>query len=1699
MDPSARAMDTPVDITEEVLASLASPRMAAHLRESLRATGHFAPYGEIRFDGDDTQSSEDEALAAAETEAAEAEEEVLMLRALVRAIAARPPDARANADDDARRDAQTRASSHPRRPNTRASKSSSGSFPRARRFPAAEALKGASRTSANHPACADANHPASPLAPDVSAIRPRRGVGAPRWGPPPPRRPAAATSRAPAAVRAATARAVARALGDAPQPGGVAEAFADAEWRRAEEDARVRGGVEERAASARSSSTSDLTTAFAATRRRTPAAIIHRATTTTRERHESTSTSAKRPEETPRRKRRESEKSLRDFGREGGDGVSRRGAPAFATKPKPTPTPKSSVSSATSADDSADDFADDADAWWNRSFGDVRGGAGLRESSSAVQKTETNSNAKRSRAASASASASALASASASASALASNPSASRRLRTPSSTFMLSPDALAKALDRTRPAFSSRGATRWVPPPRAEISSSSPSSDSDAWDGGPVRRALRRRAGSESARRRRLGVDDDEMPPRAPNDPSRPRIAAGAGKWAPPRKKTTVPGRKETTVLRRKEDDDVSRVPTIVSAADDAAIRRRAPSATIAPPSGAARVRSRPESAPVPGPGHYAPESASAATRPSAPAVAFGEFSPADIRARGSDSEPRTRPFDSSVPLDVDPAAVARRVVGGVAFDRAPPRVTFAEEAYARALARESRATSAELTAAADPLARAVADGSVVSVAPPLPSLALVFPRVVGGAWSKSGSKSGSSVTEARTRDRPEDFRAAIRDALASSADPLGSWVASSSTARAKHVFVDFSKTLPSASSDDPSLDRRSVPWYPATHGPPDELARGRAAGGGVLRIRETLGRDEDGETRAKNRETEETRASPLLGTYRVVEALDFLRKATPATVFSLAADRWRANGRRRIRNKFASAAARRAAATMDADDDARALEDANEGPAWLTLEASRAADAATRPGAPAWTFLPLEVTRARDASGRDVAPGDRPALDVKVTLARRREDAGATRFGTASRFTSQKEANGTKVTNVGPGTYDAADAADALAPNAPAADFGRASRFESRFEREGDAFGDGDDALRDFADFDPAGAYARMVAPRVPAAVDIRRGTNPRADEASRRTRAASRTVRPLKKKSASASASAAWHALVDRSVDHALVDRSVDHETHAADARTSRAAAEARKSRALAKLDALVGGADALPDPRSDLATRRRAPGVDIASMTWRVSETAEGRVEMALLAAELGPGRYDPDDGVVAGRRRAPAADFATSVAPRFPETKRRGAEGGGAEGGGAEGGVDGSSFDGSPSSFAFDRVRPRTTVGGAMDRATRPAGDFADASASGAETLYDVERGLAFLRKHTRAADFASGSGSNPRGMDSSAADFARASRRGLIDANQSRRGDGDFEFADGDVLYLLPESADAAVYPRRDVHAPDFSRDVGRARGFEPAGEPAGDTTRDVDYLRERHLARLYPRLDAGSGAVRLDAPRARNRGGVVDFFARVTSAGDLDAGVYHDDAANVDARARRSGKSRAPNVDIAASGSRPVQESPKSRHDGAREGDALVLDPGPNPSKDKRTPSVSMGRARARWDVPGKDAWDGDAGTSHLGDAWTLDIPTRSKSRGVERVTRFGRAVGRGEDPTRAWTEDAVVHARRSERTHAFGHGDAHASRANETRVLARGAGRFGGVGVGRAAEARAEARARAPTRRAGDAAPRDARRTVVG
>ena len=194
------------------------------------------------------------------------------------------------------------------------------------------------------------------------------------------------------------------------------------------------------------------------------------------------------------------------------------------------------------------------------------------------------------------------------------------------------------------------------------------------------------------------------------------------------------------------------------------------------------------------------------------------------------------------------------------------------------------------------------------------------------------------------------------------------------------------------------------------------------------------VGRDEDGETRAKNRETEETRASPLLGTYRVVEALDFLRKATPATVFSLAADRWRANGRRRFGVRANSRRRRRAARRR------RWTPTTTRAPSKTRTKAPRGSPSRRRArggrgDATGRARVDVPSPRGDPRSRRRFGSRRRARRSTRVgrqgdSRDRRREDAGATRFGTASRFTSQNEANGTKGTNVGPGTYDAADAA---------------------------------------------------------------------------------------------------------------------------------------------------------------------------------------------------------------------------------------------------------------------------------------------------------------------------------------------------------------------------------------------------------------------------------------------------------------------------------------------------------------------------------------------------------------------------------------------------------------------------------------------------------------------------------------------
>ena len=230
-------------------------------------------------------------------------------------------------------------------------------------------------------------------------------------------------------------------------------------------------------------------------------------------------------------------------------------------------------------------------------------------------------------------------------------------------------------------------------------------------------------------------------------------------------------------------------------------------------------------------------------------------------------------------------------------------------------------------------------------------------------------------------------------------------------------------------------------------------LARSDKAAAALLRLplRYYLGRDEDYASRVKAREVEEESAkaisyaqpgetgvgdAPVVASLRVAEALDALRASTPATVFGLAAERWAERARRekdiekdierRVVARRASRAfagetyvASKAARLLDDDESFVHSRDGNDetndvtktvretfdrfarardaiarshpasGAAWLGMEAARAAAAATRPSAPGWTMLPLEVTKPRIGAGRVVKPGDRPALDVRVSLVR--------------------------------------------------------------------------------------------------------------------------------------------------------------------------------------------------------------------------------------------------------------------------------------------------------------------------------------------------------------------------------------------------------------------------------------------------------------------------------------------------------------------------------------------------------------------------------------------------------------------------------------------------------------------------------------------------------------------------------------
>lgn len=311
-------------------------------------------------------------------------------------------------------------------------------------------------------------------------------------------------------------------------------------------------------------------------------------------------------------------------------------------------------------------------------------------------------------------------------------------------------------------------------------------------------------------------------------------------------------------------------------------------------------------------------------------------------------------------------------------------------------------------------------------------------------------------------------------------------------------------------------------------------------------------------------------------------------------------------------------------------------------------------------------------------------------------------------------------------------------------------------------------------------------------------------------------------------------------------------------------------------------------------------------------------------------------------------------------------------------------------------------AVAATRPNVNVGGVInpEQATFSRDDAAREPPPYHDALYDIEKGLAFLRRGNYGAvpDFAKAL--NPRGdVD---ADFDGESRCaalgpggrnpaapdfydvGDVDATAYPRGAGgalafgapqfskaagrgdDFfasaappGFADGDRIDLDPVAADGHVYPRGDKGVPDIS-EAGQS------GRPTETTpplTRDVDWLYERHLASAYPRLTAGTGAVDFSRPG----GGHDDAgVAARPQTDDLDAGCYHDESTKADASALTTERRRAVAVDFARGPSKATSDQTRAW----TEGDALVLHP-TDPAAPRVGAEAECAAARAAADPVG--------------------------------------------------------------------------------------------------------------------------------
>lgn len=263
-----------------------------------------------------------------------------------------------------------------------------------------------------------------------------------------------------------------------------------------------------------------------------------------------------------------------------------------------------------------------------------------------------------------------------------------------------------------------------------------------------------------------------------------------------------------------------------------------------------------------------------------------------------------------------------------------------------------------------------------------------------------------------------------------------------------------------------------------------------------------------------------------------------------------------------------------------------------------------------------------------------------------------------------------------------------------------------------------------------------------------------------------------------------------------------------------------------------------------------------------------------------------------------------------------------------------------------------------------------------------------------------------------------------------------------------------MLYLVPESADAFVFPTANEKTlVDIERRAGRdgrVPGIDPTGESS--LTRDVAYLSPGAVSKSLARLDAGGASA---APAAvRN---LPASFADDTGTAEnphVAPGAYESAAnARFDAGAEpgRTGRGRVRGAETMRStsgaGANPGIRETLPRLPEALEGDVATLGDAHESGGFIRSRAMNaesktappMARARARWDgadgvgsVSSASVADSKGGDVALGGDFDFSAAEGKKSLSA-RGTDFARGAGRGDDPARAWGKERVVHALRAE------------------------------------------------------------------